>query len=153
MGHTKSELLSSRVAKGASLHQPHPKTGMVENHPGMKDTTANSRDMEHAQSQSGNIARSGGKPKHNSMAAVPLHGGMTTQTKQGFAACGGDMKSAVDADPANPITKEPQGKRLTPVKLHPFMSRANCVAVKTSADHLALGAAVLAQGRLAVRGK
>ncbi|HUE11516.1 MAG TPA: hypothetical protein VMQ54_11285 [Steroidobacteraceae bacterium] len=123
----------------------------------------------------GNIARAGGVSKHAGMVAPPIHGGMTRQTKTGQTALGGDHASAIDslsgqvvvpgtpktepgwgnqtARSGNPLVKPPGSKAQTPFKIAPGMSAKNTVAAKTSDEHAALGAAILAEAKLGVRGR
>jgi len=83
---------------------------------------------------SGNIARDGA-PKH--VHPVTLHGGMTAR-QQSLNAMGHATAVAPDANPASPLTKEPQGKTLAPVQAKPGMRS------RTSPHDPALGAAILA---------
>ena len=83
----------------------------------------------------GNLARDGAA-KH--LHPVLVHGGMTERQ---LALKGMQHANAVapDANPASPLTKEPQGKNFASVKATPGMRS------RTSPHDPALGAAILAE--------
>jgi hypothetical protein len=81
----------------------------------------------------GNIARDG-KGKH--VSAVAVHDGMTRR-QTSFNAMGHANATALDANPASPLTKEPAGKTLAPVQATPGMRS------RTSPHDPALGQAIL----------
>jgi hypothetical protein len=87
--------------------------------------------------------KAGGKPKNHG--PNPIHGGMTAQ-QQKMAGVGGlsldTIASAPVADPASPVSLEPQGKILKPVAISPGMKNRTSPGM-TSADHKMLGRAIL----------
>jgi hypothetical protein len=82
----------------------------------------------------GNIARDGA-PKR--MHPVSVHNGMT-ERQQALKGMQHANATAPDANPASPLSKEPQGKCLTPPAPHPGMKKPTC-------DLADLGRAVLSE--------
>jgi hypothetical protein len=88
----------------------------------------------------GNIARDGA-PKR--MHPVSVHNGMT-ERQQALAGMQHANAVAPDANPASPLTKEPQGKNLKPVAVTPGMrNRTN--AAHSGMDLDTLGKCILAE--------
>jgi hypothetical protein len=83
------------------------------------------------------IARDGA-PKR--VEKVLVHGGMTRRQMAGFA-MGHANATAPDANPASPLSKEPQGKNFAPVRAVPGQRS------RTSQHNPALGAAILASAQ------
>lgn len=81
----------------------------------------------------GNIARNGALKR---MHPVSIHNGMT-ERQQALQGMGHATAVAPDANPANPMSKEPQGKRLAPVAVSPAMRS------RTAPHDAALGVAIL----------
>jgi len=140
------------MAGKATHTQPHSKTGRVENHPGMQDQTLNSRDLEHfghKLAQAGNVALDPGpnSNKHNSQAAVTIHGGMSRQqtTMAGVGGMGHatSIKEIPDASSGNPLDKEPPSKVFSaPAPAWGQRSRTNADIGRNALNH-DLGAAIL----------
>jgi hypothetical protein len=104
----------------------------------------------------GNIARDG-SPKR--VVPVAIHPGMTTQTKSGGEALGGDHKSAVDSlsglvvvpgkhgaeATAHPLVAPPVAKRLAPVAPVPGQRSQTNQDCETHGDKVEHGADMLAE--------
>ncbi len=73
---------------------------------------------EHVTGHAGKNIATDGAPKH--VHAIPIHGGMT-ERQSALAGMGHANATAPDANPANPLAKEPQGKRLVPAPVKPGM--------------------------------
>ncbi|MGD0023599.1 MAG: hypothetical protein ABSC37_03080 [Xanthobacteraceae bacterium] len=143
------------MAGRANHTQPNAKSGRVEAHPGMKDQTVNSRDLEHLQHRvihEGNIALDPGKNSSKHAASVPPrpHLGMTHQ-QNGVTLAGisktqaGHALAVTPLDQPNPLWKPPQGKALTAPAINPGMNRTRSGKAISDLDHAKLGALVLAQ--------
>lgn len=150
--HSKDDLLASMRPKGTANFQPHPKTGRVEDHPGMFDPNANSRDYEHAAHAGESIARSSSVSKHSVSANVLTHGGMhhVTGTNDGapkleMLASIPDGSSPLYVDPTAPL---PEKQR--PVRVHEGMTEKQ---KQTFAAHQEAGAGSEAVLSEALRGK
>jgi hypothetical protein len=125
----------------------------VPNAPGMH-TPARGADAFKGHHVPGNLARNGAPKNHHD---VPVHGGMTAR-QTALKGMGHANATAPDANPASPVSKEPQGKRLTPVQpvpgqrsrttdtLHAGAPGENHARGKANPPDLkSLGAAVLAE--------
>lgn len=122
--HTKEQLLTSTRSKGAANFQPHVKTGRVEDHPGMLDPNANSRDYEHAAHAGESIARSSSVSKHSVSAQVPTHGGMHRVGGTNDGAPKLEMLASIP-DGSNPLYVDPTAplaKKQQPVRVHEGMT-------------------------------
>lgn len=91
---------------------------------------------------SGNIARAGAPKKFH---PVSIHNGMT-ERQQALAGMGHANATAPDANPANPLSKEPQGKDFVgkSVPVVPGMKNRT-TAAHSGVDPQTLGRAILAE--------
>jgi hypothetical protein len=111
---------------------------------------------DHATGHAGKTIATDGAPKR--VVPVAIHPGMTTQTKSGGEALGGDHKSAVDSlsglvtvpgkhgaeAVAHPLVAPPVAKRLAPVAPVPGMRSRTNADCETYADKQRHGADCLA---------